>query len=180
MFHPTAYENFKIIVEGSVYDADFSGEIIVIDRSEQLDLAVLSRRFEITYTLSDNNDIKGSIVVRAPIKQLAAELNVKDEPSIGAFLELHFSSELKVKPDEEWIAGITGCLQNIWGIERDYQVVFTESYLNGSLKGWRINSIVSFRRLVTENQAEDLYDLVPYGIRTLKQLDRFLNREGKG
>ena len=59
-------------------------------------------------------------------------------------------------------------------------MVFSETYLNGSLKGWRINSMVSFRRLVTENQAEDLYDLVPYGIRTLKQLDQFLNREGKG
>ena len=180
MFHPTAYENFKIIVEGSVYDADFSGDIIVIDRSEQLDLAVLSRRFEITYTLSDNNDCKGSIVVCAPIKQLAAELNVKDEPSIGAFLELHFWSDIKVKPEEELIAGITGCLQSIWGVERDYKVVFSESYLNGSLQGWRISSMVSFKRLVTENQAEDLYDLVPYGIRTLKLLEPILNPEGKG
>lgn len=176
MFHPTAYENFKIIVEGSVYDADFSGEIFVIDRSEQLDLAVLSRRFEITYTLRENENIKGSIVVNAPIKQLAAELNIKDEQSIGAFIELHFRSETGNKPGEALIAGITGCLQNIWGVERDYHVVTSEVYLNGSLEGWRIDSMVSFKRLVTENQAEDLYNLVPYGIRTLEELDRTINR----
>lgn len=49
MFDPTAFENLKIVIEGAVYDRDFSGEILVTDRNDIINLAKLERRFEISF-----------------------------------------------------------------------------------------------------------------------------------
>ncbi|MGN1401047.1 MAG: hypothetical protein ACI4XL_06060 [Bacillus sp. (in: firmicutes)] len=172
MFDPTAYENFKIIIEGSVYEMDFSEEILVIDRSETVDLAKLCRTFTIDYRLKEQDGTTGRITVRAPIRQLAAELLVHDEPQIGAFIEVHFLTKAGKLPTDQYIGRLTDSLRSIWGPDRDYYTAVQSYYLNGEKTGYKIKSTVSFKRLITEKQADDLYEIIRFGSRTLEELNK--------
>lgn len=172
MFDPTAYENFKIIIEGSVYDADFTGDIKVINRSETIDLATLTRRFEIQFRLSDNDRTIGSIVVFATLNQIASEILDGDEENASAYVEMHFSSIFASKPLTDCVDHITSCLSEIWGEDRNYNTNLYQSYHNGVLQSQSYKSIVSFKRIITETMAEDLYLLVEYVIKSLEKLNK--------
>ncbi len=54
MFDPTAYDNLKVILEGLVYDYDLAGEIIVTKRNDLVNLADLSRTFQIHFSLTED------------------------------------------------------------------------------------------------------------------------------
>ncbi|CAM2868296.1 hypothetical protein PASE110613_05140 [Paenibacillus sediminis] len=45
MFDPTIFDNLKVVFEGSIYDLDREGEVLVIDRKDQIDLASFERMF---------------------------------------------------------------------------------------------------------------------------------------
>jgi hypothetical protein len=47
MFDPTIFDNWKVVVEGAMYDLDREGEAEVIAREDLMDLAGLSRSFRI-------------------------------------------------------------------------------------------------------------------------------------
>ena len=45
MFDPTIYDNLKVVLEGEIYDRDLAGAIQIVDRSDIVDLAIMSRIF---------------------------------------------------------------------------------------------------------------------------------------
>jgi len=49
MFDPTAFDNMKVVLEGSLYDLDISGEIRVVNREDLVNLARMEREFSITF-----------------------------------------------------------------------------------------------------------------------------------
>ncbi|WP_199619678.1 hypothetical protein [Paenibacillus alkalitolerans] len=51
MFDPTAFDNWKVVVEGALYDLDREGAIAVVGREDLVDLAGMSRSFRISASL---------------------------------------------------------------------------------------------------------------------------------
>jgi len=92
MFDPTAYENIKVILEGIIYDYDLSGQIKVIERNDLVNLADLSRTFNMSFI--HKRDRKQLLIMtvelNADFKQLASEwVTFAEEP--GANLSIQFS-----------------------------------------------------------------------------------------
>ncbi|WP_042346606.1 hypothetical protein [Bacillus massiliigorillae] len=172
MSHPTAYENFKVIIEGSVYDYDLTGDIVVVNRSEIIDLSTLARRYEIQFVLPNCDYIIGSIIVDASLAHLAEELLLNNEDHAAANIEMHFLFKTKQSQTIESIKSVTDCLFNVWGRDRFIETFSTEEYHNGEYKSSSQKIVVSFNRVVTENQADDLYELVNYVITSLEEMQK--------
>jgi hypothetical protein len=47
VFDPTAFDNWKVVVEGALYDLDREGQLCVVGREDLVDLAQMSREFRI-------------------------------------------------------------------------------------------------------------------------------------
>lgn len=54
LFDPSVFENLKVVIEGTFYDLDLDGELEVIDRHDIVDLAYMSRTFEMTTRLDNS------------------------------------------------------------------------------------------------------------------------------
>ncbi|MFN7252870.1 MAG: hypothetical protein ACK4M9_19175 [Anaerobacillus sp.] len=67
MFDPSVYENLKVVIEGEIYDRDLEGEIAIIDRQDQVNLATMSRTYSITF-----QPLKSSHLYHATVKLEAA------------------------------------------------------------------------------------------------------------
>jgi len=169
-FDPTAYENFKIIIEGSLYDADFTGDIKIINRSELVDLAVLSRSFEMQFKLPDYAGLIGGIQIRASLKNLADEILFHNDSLAAAHIDVYFQYDEKDESKEEMVHSLASVLRHIWGSEREILTSVTKHYHNNAYSHHVNKIVVSFNRLVTEEQADDLYELVEFAIRSLIKL----------
>ena len=169
-FDPTAYENFKIIIEGSLYDADFTGDIKIINRSELVDLAVLSRSFEMQFKLPNYDGLIGGIQIRASLKNLADEILYHNDSLAAAHIDVYFQYDEKDENKEGMAHSLAAALQHIWGSEREILTSITKYYHNNAYSHLVNKIIVSFNRLVTEEQADDLYELVAFAIESLVKL----------
>lgn len=91
MFDPTAYENIKVVLEGLVYDHDLAGDIKVIERNDFINLADLSRQFNMTFTHKRDRKqiLKIKMELKSDFRQLASEwVAMPVEP--GADLSVQF------------------------------------------------------------------------------------------
>ncbi|MGN1387037.1 MAG: hypothetical protein ACI4XS_10565 [Bacillus sp. (in: firmicutes)] len=170
-FDPTAYENFKIIIEGSLYDADFTGDIKIINRSELVDLAVLSRKFEMQFELPDSSELIGGIQIRASLKNLADEILFHNDNLAAAHIDVYFQYKEKDESKEATAHSLAEALQHIWGSEREILTSITKHYRQHVFDHFVSKLTVSFNRPVREEQADDLYELVEFAVQSLKKLN---------
>ncbi|PQD96983.1 hypothetical protein CYL18_03645 [Pradoshia eiseniae] len=75
MFDPTVFENLKVVAEGAFYDFDLDGDIAVIDRHDFIDLAHMSRKFEIIvrYDADKEKDMECTFSLSASLSAFAEE-----------------------------------------------------------------------------------------------------------
>ena len=75
MFDPSVFENLKVVVEGAFYDLDLEGELAVIDRHDYVDLAYMSRIFEISTRLDASNEkaVECTLSLSAGLLSFSAE-----------------------------------------------------------------------------------------------------------
>lgn len=169
-FDPTAYENFKIIIEGSLYDADFTGDIKIVNRSELVDLSILSRSFDMQFALPEADGLVGGIQIRASLKNLADEILFHNDNLAAAHIDVYFQFDEQASNKEEDVHTLAASLQHIWGNERKIVTSITKHYHKDVYSHCSNKIVVSFDRLVTENQADDLYELVDFSIKSLQKL----------
>lgn len=173
MFDPTAFENMKVVIEGAIYDRDLDGEILVIDRNDLVNLAKISRIYEVTFALSGKHSVTCTFRLKAELENLAAELlpSVFSRPKAGAHAEICFSLEHADIPFvHQWIDGE---IKKIWGEDRDYeQIVRYDPFLDKKLIKKEIN--LSFQRLIYEDQMDDIEEMIDHMLLTLERLEEFL------
>ena len=82
MFDPSVFENLKVIVEGAFYDLDLDGDLAVIDRHDYVDLAYMSRIFEISARLDASNEkaVECTLSLSAGLQSISSEKLTKREP----------------------------------------------------------------------------------------------------
>lgn len=169
MFDPTAFDNMKVVLEGALYDLDIIGEISIIDRNDFVNLAKLSRSYEITFTQGRNQSIPCLIRLEAGLANLAAELHPSnlDEKLAGAHLSVFFTTQHVNK--EAVYNKIEEDLKKIWGDKRSFTQKVSFDPLNHSEK--ITNEItINFNRLIFEDQMDDLTSMVDYMITTMEKL----------
>ncbi|ARP42794.1 hypothetical protein [Geobacillus thermodenitrificans] len=163
---PTAFDNLKTVLEGAVYDADLQGRIAVVERRDLVDLARLFREYAISFRLNDAPD--PLVVCTARLSLDFAEL-VNERlyhGRSGCRLAVVFTMPIR---RSSVCALIEGTLRTIWGEERIIRQTlrFPFPHERGPYEN---EAVVEFARLIYEENAADLPEMVPYMISSLEEL----------
>nr|WP_263325993.1 hypothetical protein [Neobacillus sp. Marseille-Q6967] len=170
MFDPTAFDNMKVVLEGALYDLDLSGKIVVTDRNDLMNMAKMSRSFDVSFKLNSPKKVTAKLQLESQLIHLAAELlpeNIAKEQS-GCLVKLKFFHE--GISDESLLNDIQKLMLEIWGNTRNIQQSIV-MYPFGSKVENRIT--VEFDRIVGEEQMDDLIEMIDFIMTTLDQLQMF-------
>ncbi len=169
MFDPTAFENMKVVLEGALYDLDLNGEIIIFDRNDFINMAKLSRKYEICFSLAEKTkNISAKLVLEAGLANLAAELLPglpENQAGCLIYLQFYFEHPKKIINYEK----IEKSLLDIWGTNRkmthlvSFYPLQKEKKMHSEVK-------IEFDRLIHENQIDDLVEMIDSMITTLYRL----------
>ncbi|NUU59286.1 hypothetical protein [Paenibacillus agri] len=168
MFHPTVFDNIKIAIENQIYDYDnLDGLLIVTDRSDLLDLAIMSREFMLSFQLIGNRNITSEIVLRSSVKELSDEILETPGSDPGCHLLLRFYMQISDASKECPV--IASALNTIWG--PDLQPVQSLSFIYGQEEDSYHNCIeLQFKRQITEEQMEDIPELLKHVLQSAESL----------
>ncbi|SFB25723.1 MULTISPECIES: hypothetical protein [unclassified Bacillus (in: firmicutes)] len=175
MFDPTAFDNMKVVLEGTIYDLDIDGVINVIDRNDLMNLAKMSREFDVSFEMAGEKQfpIVAKFHLKAKLENLASELllEAKNSSIAGCHLELSFS--FMHKNEQVYFERINDLFLSIWGENRSILQTATfnpfkkNDYINNKVK-------VGFHRVIEESQLDDLTEVVPYMLDTIKKINYVL------
>ncbi|MDZ5711955.1 hypothetical protein [Jeotgalibacillus haloalkalitolerans] len=162
MFDPTAFDNLKTVLEGTVYDRDLDGTVHITSRSDQVDIATLCRSFTMTFHVQDKQ-FEADMNLYADLKKLTAELLPEGQTKeAGAAISIVFR-----KFDKEWTEGELSVLSEQWGENRCYDIRKISSTRNPDY----CEAVVRFERTITEDMLRDIEDMVYFVIETLDFLE---------
>jgi hypothetical protein len=164
MFDPTVFDNLKVIIEGAIYDLDLDGELQVVNRRDLVDLATMSRQFSMDIAVSA--EMLGRVELSSNLENISGELLKRlDRPgcsvAVSFFQEVKRSSIIKEKL-EQWKREI----QDIWGESWEMELSSTETL--DPKQPLKLSATIRFNRLFYEDNIDDLQELLPYVISTLK------------
>ncbi|MBB6673686.1 hypothetical protein [Cohnella nanjingensis] len=168
MFDPTVYDNLKVALENLIYDLDnLDGRVRVADRTDRLEMSVLSRTFAIRFHLAERPAIMARIGLEATLRDLAAEiLEMPGEPPACA---LRVSFHLETDDIEPACSSIASIVQEVWGAALSPRLRLSFDYGQPRPR-YRVAAELPFDRKINEDQMEDLSDLVDHALRTLERL----------
>jgi hypothetical protein len=171
MFDPTAFENMKVVIEGALYDRDLHGEIQIVDRNDFINSAKLSRRYEVTFSIEKKGFdlLYCTFIMEANLENLAAELlpTAESDRLAGCHLFVRFSF---MQPNDLAVfQQVENELKRIWGHERTIKqsIIFNPFSTEELVKN---ETIISFNRLVYEDQMDDILAMPSYMIESLNRL----------
>ncbi|MEH6987331.1 hypothetical protein [Cytobacillus firmus] len=163
MFDPTAFENMKVVMEGGFYDRDLIGEIRIVDRNDMINSAKMSRRYDLTFTdLAEGlAEIYCTYIMEAGLDNLAAELLPQRKTEMLAGCRISVNFKIKHQHDHKKFREIREVLEQIWGRGRNIEQ--TVKYSPENTQGLaETETIITFNRLVQEEQIDDLHEMINY------------------
>lgn len=168
MFDPTVYENLKVAFENYLYDLDnLDGIILISNRMDRMEMAMMSREFSLQFVLPEHRGVTAEISLEASIKDLAAEILELPNEVPACTLRLRFY--MQIMNVETQCKQIDDILRYIW--KSSITPTQTLSYVYGLEDSNYMNTIeVRFERRITEDQMEDIPELVEHMIQTLTDL----------
>jgi hypothetical protein len=175
MFDPTAFDNMKVVIEGAIYDLDLDGEITIIDRNDLINLAKMSRGFDVSFILPGTKQVMAKIMLESNLSNLAAELlpgSLSDKYS-GSMVKLEFQLECSLTPEDS--IKIEAVLLDSWGETRKVRQMVQNYPLENPQETLNIFT-VEFERLVREEQLDDLAGMVQFMVTTIQQLSPFTSK----
>jgi len=177
MFDPTAFDNMKVVIEGVLYDRDLSGEIIIVDRNDWMNMAKMSRRFIITFALPDEQagNMTASFEMEVKLANLVAELLPESisESLAGCHVKLNFSFKADLPIQTHQV--IKERLIEIWGDNRHISTVVQKDPLEDSSETSNLVTI-NFARIIHEEQLDDLVEMTDVMVKTLAELRSFIKK----
>ncbi|NGQ97412.1 hypothetical protein G3578_19930 [Brevibacillus sp. SYP-B805] len=179
MFHPTVFDNVKVVLEGAVYDCDFEGAILVTDRSDIMDMATFHRLFDIEFCLAHaaarDKPVTARIQLRTTLADIAAEqLEQPLTERIGCMICIHFRMFIRDVAQEA--AAISRALNDIWG-NRPHITQFVGARLDEHWLRWppelyETRVTLDFQRKIDEGNIEDMRRLVDHCVASLDALEQ--------
>lgn len=171
LFHPTVFDNIKIAFENQIYDYDnLDGILVVTDRSDLLNMALMSREFSLSFQLTAGRKVTAEILLTSTTKDLSDEIMEVPNTDPGCNLSLRFYMEVEDIPNE--CQAIDSILKAIWG--PDFQPVQSLSFIYGQESETYNNCIeLQFKRQLTEEQMEDIPNLLSHLLQSAEELESF-------
>ncbi|MDX8291731.1 hypothetical protein SLL00_18100 [Metabacillus indicus] len=161
MFDPTAFDNLKTVLEGAVYDADLDGSISVTGRKDLVDLAAMSRVYEIQFQLKESKDAAAVFRLAMSLPELSGELlKTNDVHSCEIGLTFHEKG-----PEEFTFA--KRMIEEDWGVNFKvrHQVMYDVPF-----KEYSHIYHVQFGRSISEDHVDDLMAMTEHAITTLEKI----------
>lgn len=174
MFDPTAFENMRVVMEGSFYDKDLNGEMVIVDRNDCINTAKLSRTYDLSFHLARAKPLVSCrFSLKANIENLTAELlpSIQSNKYAGCMVTIEFLFEQTF--DVLKVNEIETILKQIWGEKRLITLTYSYEPLIPGQKG-SYQAQISFDRLITEDQIDDLIVMTDYMLQTLERLEEVL------
>ncbi|WP_347549893.1 hypothetical protein ABFG93_20735 [Pseudalkalibacillus hwajinpoensis] len=163
MFDPTIYENVKVVLEGELYDRDLEGEISIRNRKDLVDLASLSRTYEVYF--EENENVRVMVGLYADLASFSAEQLQLDHIEAGC--EIKISFDMSISESEE-CAEIEEEIREIWGSRPTItQILSFQFEREDELKNY---IVLEFNRRINEDQISDLSELIEYAVQTARLL----------
>lgn len=174
MFDPTAFENMKVVIEGALYDLDLDDDIQVLDRNDIVNMAKLSRTYDVTFSMKNKESVQCTFSLEAKLENLAAELLplLQSKKLAGSYLSIKFG--VTHQSQDEIHEMLEKELADIWGNDRSYKQMISFEPLHRS-KRLRTEIFIDFNRLVLEDQIDDILHMIDYMILSLERINNFLN-----
>ncbi|MEW9049913.1 MAG: hypothetical protein AB2392_02060 [Neobacillus sp.] len=171
MFDPTAFDNMKVVIEGALYDLDLEGEIEIIDRNDLMNMAKMSRSFNVCFRLADtfSHKVTAKMEIESRLNNLASELlkNEQLKNQQGCHLNLNFFYKGIAGDSEDNLDGIKQILVDLWGTNRkiiqSVTLIPTETTANYTIT-------IEFDRIIGEEQLDDLVEMIDFMVITLQKL----------
>lgn len=173
MFDPTAFDNMKVVIEGALYDLDIAGEIVITDRNDIMNMAKMSRSFDVHFHNASTQPIivTAKLEIKADLINLAAELlpDYIGQKQSGCTINLQFFHTGIT--DEAQLQNIRQLFFDIWG--ETSQIIQSVTITPSTSLIHNCTSI-EFDRLISENQMDDLVEMINFMIKTNDQLRSYL------
>jgi hypothetical protein len=170
MYDPTIFENLKVAFENHIYDLDNIDEkIMIINRVDRMDLAILARDFSIQFKLVDQTDVTAEVVLQASVKELAGEILEVPGENLGCILSVRFTKTIQNVATQ--CPQIEQVLNAIW--ETDIQLTQTLSFVYGQQASSYLDTIdMTFKSKINEEHMGDIADLLDHVLESLDELER--------
>jgi len=170
VFDPTIYDNLKVVLEGEIYDRDLNGQIQIVDRSDLVDLAIMSRMFIMRFRKLKFPDAVVEFKLFVSAEDLTGEIVEANNPSIGC--RLHIGHRVRTAGDykaaEFKSELIRKHLLKIWGEDTTIgQELCFFPNKKQEIPIYECRSTVEFGRKITEKQIDDIPRLVDHLIMTI-------------
>jgi len=172
VFDPTIYDNLKVVLEGELYDRDLSEQIRIVDRSDLVDLAIMSRTFIMRFQIPNHSESIAEIKLHVGAEDLAGEIVEANNPTIGCRLHVGYRVRFTGNHAAAEVASqtIRKHLIKIWGddIAVGQEICFFPK-LQKDVPLYECRSTIEFGRKITEEQIGDIPRLVDHIIKSLQQ-----------
>lgn len=175
MFDPTIFDNVKVALENHFYDLDnLDSRIEITGRYDRLEMAVMSREFGLVFMLAGQPGATAEIWLSSSLKQLAAELTAPaGEPPAGAGCSLALRFRLALSEPDNQCREIESIVRAIWGddilLTQSVSYVFGREAASGE-PAYALDAGLRFRRVIGEEQMEDIPGLADHMLLTLTRL----------
>lgn len=167
MFDPTIFDNMKVVLEGAVYDLDLTGEILVVGRSDMVDLATMARIYSIQFVRQIAvKDVVATLQLSTQLKDIAGELLKEEKSGLGAQLVIKFKMGLK---DEQICLAMQERLSKLWQYRPTIEQTISYKYDQPEYKVH--NLTIDFGRKIDESHLPDLSRVINLSLKSLKLLE---------
>ncbi len=162
MFDPTVFDNLKVVIEGYIYDMDLENQIAVIDRSDIIELATMSRKYSISYKGIKKKRMTAKLQIEMPHHELSGELlQTKVKPGCIVKLSLYETQGTK-----EYDELLYKKMKKSWGEKHTVTLILTKK-LTATSCSYHHKYQVEFETLFGEDEMEELLHIVDHSIALL-------------
>lgn len=168
MYDPTEFDNLKVAFENHLYDLDnLDRKITIVNRIDQMDFAVLARKFAIQFELRGQRDLSAEIILEASLQELADEILEAPDGNPGCLVALRITKPINTIDDQ--CREVKEAVLAIW--EEDVRLKQTVSCVYGQeLKGYLDVIDVRFKQKINEENMGELEEFVDHVLVTLQVL----------
>ncbi|WP_240418689.1 hypothetical protein [Paenibacillus periandrae] len=168
MFDPTIFDNLKVVLEGAVYDMDLNDTVVIIGRTDRIELSSMSRSFSMTMARKEAGVAEGSFMLTASVADLAAELLADSKQQPGCSLELSFVFPIAdIERDCSESATMIG---EIWGVGPQLSQCIMMEY-GEQPRQMKSKLVVKFVKKLDERHIDDIPSLLEHFYLCLERLD---------
>jgi len=166
MFDPTVFDNLKVVLEGAIYDLDLKGQTQIIDRSDLVDLAKLTRTYSIALA---NKHVEGLIELSTDAENWSGEiLETGTDYPCHLFLQFY----LRINDIDRDCATIKFRISQIWRAYKpkiEQQITFVYNNTEPSIFHDQIS--LTFNETVNESFIAEIPQLLHLILETMNALE---------